>query len=103
MQIQKFWTLLLLISISFSIVHASVLCAIEDEHCSVNEYVKELSEPVECGDSCDFHYIFHISYIINEQSSLNLCSNSRIIPPIDPNELCPNGSILPSYRPPINA
>lgn len=103
MRIRKFWTLLLLISISFFVAHASVFSAVQDEHCSVNKYVQEISEPVDCGDLCDIHYMFHMSFILPLKNTLNIYNNSQLLPPIHPNEHYQNGSILPSYRPPITA
>ena len=63
MKKHNLWTILLLFSFSFSIVHAFVIEANEIEHCSVQEYVQEFSQSNDCGDVCDIHHMFHMSYI----------------------------------------
>ena len=57
--------LVLLLALTFNIVHASII-AVED-HCaheSVNEYVSEQFESQECDDLCDIHHLFHFTAII---------------------------------------
>jgi len=62
---KRFVHLLLLLSMIFSIAHASIL-SIED-HClheSVSEYIVEQDSSVDCGDLCDLHHLFHFAAII---------------------------------------
>ena len=67
MNIKKIWTLLLLLAMSFSIVHAYAFSAIEaDHHGSVHEYIQELSVPTDHGDICDIHFEYHVSYLLPE-------------------------------------
>jgi hypothetical protein len=68
----KLINLLLLVAMSFSIVHGVVLDVHDEEsHCSVQEYVAEFSAPIHDddtheheNDACDSHYMFHISFLL---------------------------------------
>ncbi len=57
---------LLLLSLSFNIVHASVI-AIEDDctHETAVEYSMEQHHDTDCEDLCDMHHLFHFMAIIN--------------------------------------
>ena len=57
---------LLLLSLSFNIVHASVI-AIEDDctHEVAVEFTLEQHHDTECEDLCDMHHLFHFMAIIN--------------------------------------
>ena len=57
---------LLLSSLFFNIVHASVLALEEDcHHDSVSEYILDSHVDDTCGDLCDMHYMFHFIAIIS--------------------------------------
>jgi len=62
--------LLILISISFSIAHGVIIDTHQDNHCSINEFVVEFSEPLthdieeHNGDLCNTHFMLHISFIL---------------------------------------
>lgn len=58
--------LLLLLSLFFSIAHASVI-AIEDDchHETVHEYIMEQTQALDCGDLCDIHHVFHFMAILD--------------------------------------
>ncbi|MDD5160750.1 MAG: hypothetical protein PHI47_11900 [Sulfuricurvum sp.] len=70
MKKRNFWTILLLLSFSFSIVNDFVIEANEKDHCSIQQYVQEFSQPTHCGDLCDIRYMFHISFILPAQTQL---------------------------------
>ena len=57
---------LLLLSLLFNIVHASVI-AMEDDchHETVAEYIMEQNIDDECGDLCDMDHLFHFIAILN--------------------------------------
>ncbi len=61
--------ILLLVSLLFNIVHASVI-VVEDscEHDSIAEYIIEQTADLECGDLCDMHHLFHFVAIITEET-----------------------------------
>lgn len=104
----KLINLLLLVVMSFSIAHGVVLDTHEEEnHCSVQEYVAEFSAPIHDdemheheNDTCDSHYIFHISFLLPENFSLfeveiktlTLELLPLVYPTINPNN---------NFRPPI--
>lgn len=56
---------LLLLSLAFNILHASVI-ALEDKcaHETATEYVLEQNQGTNCGDLCDMHHLFHFMAII---------------------------------------
>lgn len=84
-------------------VHALVISAVQDEHCSVNEYVHELSEPVDCGDICDIHHMFHVTFIIPDYSNFQPCYNKKTAPISHLNQNYQNRLTATPYRPPISA
>ncbi len=63
---KKFINLLTLIAISFSIAHGVIIDTHQDNHCSINEFVVEFSEPLihdieeHNGDLCNTHFMLHI-------------------------------------------
>ncbi len=73
---KKLLNLILLIAISFSIAHGVVLDTHQDEHCSVQEYVAEFSQPINHdideheGDICNSHFMLHLSFLIPSSFSL---------------------------------
>jgi len=77
----KLINLLLLVVMSFSIAHGVVLeDDYESNHCSIQEYVAEFSLPHEHGDShekkyahdsCETHYMFHLSFLLPDMFSLS--------------------------------
>jgi hypothetical protein len=64
MRTKRVWTLALLIAFAFSMLHEYAYAALDDDHCSVQEYVHELSQPSDHGDICDTHYEYHTSYLL---------------------------------------
>jgi len=60
--------LLLLLSLSFNISHATFL-AIEESHDSchhttVSDFAKQQTQSDACGDLCDIHHLFHFIAIV---------------------------------------
>jgi len=70
MRIDKFWSLALLIAFTFSIVHEFAYAALDDDRCSVQEYVHELDQPSDHGDMCDTHFEFHTAYLLPDRVEL---------------------------------
>lgn len=70
MKKHKIWTVLLLLSMSFSMLNAFVLEASEKDQCSIQEYVLEFSQSNHCGDLCDVRHMFYISFILPAQTQL---------------------------------
>jgi len=53
---------------SFSVLHAFVIEALDTHACQVSEYVHDINEQeieeLSQGDICHIHHFFHISFII---------------------------------------
>jgi len=105
----KLINLLLLVVMSFSIAHGVLLNdEHKDNHCSIQEYVSEFSEPIihhknthkHKNDACESHYMFHISFLLPNTFSLFLV-NKKIF--ISDSELLINTNTFPNntFRPPI--
>jgi len=72
MNSKKIWSLLLLFAMSFSIVHDYAFAVLDDNHCSVEAYVAELSPSVSCEKAdmlCDIHFEYHTAYLFLEKSA----------------------------------
>jgi len=76
MNVRKLCSFLLLIAMSFSLVHDYEFVHLDDEHCSAQEYVHELTLPSSelDGDIHTTHFDHHISYIL----PLNISVLSKI-------------------------
>lgn len=73
MKIQKLLTVVLLMAISFNVLHAFTISFLDEDHCSVSEYVQEIEQASEHdlkGDICDIHHNFHLLYILPESSTI---------------------------------
>ena len=104
----KLINLLLLVVMSFSIAHGVVIDTHDEEsHCSVQEYVAEFSAPIHDddlheheSDTCDSHYMFHISFLLPQNFSLFELTRTDVI--AQPTFLAyPFLNTENSFRPPI--
>lgn len=59
MKLKSIITFSILIALSFSIVHEYAYTFLDDEQCSVNEYVAELDAPTGVDALCDTHHGYH--------------------------------------------
>jgi len=69
MNIQKMISIVLLMAMSFSSLHAYAITLLDEDHCSVTEYVQEIEQASSSefsGDVCDVHHEFHILYLLPE-------------------------------------
>jgi len=58
---------------SFQVLHAYVIDALDTHSCEVSEYVLEFSQPISddiSDDICNIHSEFHSTYIIPENITL---------------------------------
>jgi hypothetical protein len=84
----KLINLFLLVVMSFSIAHGVVLDRHADDHCSIQEYVEEFSMPdvhhdEHETDSCDTHYMFHVSFLLPDTFSLfEISQEVFVLPPL---------------------
>ena len=72
MNIQKTISIVLLIAMSFSSLHAYAITLLDEDHCSVSEYVQEIQQASlseSSGDVCDVHHEFHVLYLLPETSA----------------------------------
>jgi len=61
-------TLSLLFAFSFSMIHEYAFTILDENRCSVGEYVSELKAPSNCGDICDIHYEYHQAYMFPQKT-----------------------------------
>lgn len=102
MKKNTFWTVLLLLSFSFSMVHAFVIEANEVDHCTAQEYVQEFSQSNNCGDLCDLRHMFYQSFtIVNTTILFDYNDHSDTPVYIEKNYLFQLNPL--SFRPPIAA
>jgi hypothetical protein len=84
---KKLINLILLIAISFSIAHGVLLDTHQDEHCTVQEFVAEFSEPIvhdldeHEGDICNTHFMLHLSFLVPINFSLFEINLTEFISP----------------------
>jgi hypothetical protein len=79
MKRNKLWSILLLISLSFSIFHGLAFANFDHEEHDVYTFIHEISEPSDHNDMCDFHAEFHNSYLLPQKKllySARLASNA---------------------------
>jgi len=66
---RKIISILLLMAVSFSTLHAFTIVLLDEDHCSVIEYVQEIEQASSSefsGDVCDVHHEFHVLYLLPE-------------------------------------
>ena len=75
MNSRKLITLVLLLAMSFSTLHAFTITLLDDDHCNVSEYIQEIeqaSSDTFSGDICDIHHEFHIPFLLPEPTLTSL-------------------------------
>ena len=65
----KLLSIILLVTFSFSSLHAFAISFLDEAHCSVDEYVLEIDNLVVHSDTsdsdiCDIHHIFHTPFLL---------------------------------------
>ncbi len=68
MKFKSITTLVLLFALGFSVVHEYAFSLHDKDHCSVTEYVHELSAPTSHGDICDIHFEYHQSFLLSKKT-----------------------------------
>ena len=59
-------------AMSFSSLHAYAITLLDEDHCSVTEYVQEIEQASSSelsGDVCDVHHEFHVLYLLPEPTA----------------------------------
>ena len=100
MHSKKIWSLLLLFVMGFTVVHEYVYTTFDNDHCTTQEYISELSTSNDHGDLCDIHFEYHSSYIL--VASTKLILPKKISSAIkSPNILYSFDSLMTLLKPPI--
>jgi len=90
MKRNRFLSILMLLSLTFSIVHEFAIVFYENahSHCDVTHYVEEFSQPLPKRTNhetlCANHYIFHIAYIITKRLRLQMDKSVYTTPKREP-------------------
>ena len=63
MKLKSIITFSILLALSFSIVHEFTFAALDENQCSVSEFVSEFDAPTGSDDICDIHYEYHQAYM----------------------------------------
>ncbi len=90
---------------SFSVLHAFVIEALDTHACQVSEYVHDMSDQTEEfseGDICHIDHFFHISFIIPELQ-IELCYQNFSQKPLSRNKIYEYSSYDNFLKPPINS
>lgn len=97
----KKWSILLLIAMSFSLVHDYAFLLHDDQH-SVKEYVSQLETPASSmsSDLHDTHFEYHVAYIFPTKSaSLSNMKREKTI--FTYNEIFLSWNYFNFFKPPI--
>jgi len=70
MKLKNITALILLVALSFSIVHEYSVVFYDKDHHNVAEYVLELSGPSSHGDICDIHFEYHQSFLLSQNTKI---------------------------------
>ncbi len=75
MKTRKLISIVLLLAMGFSSLHAFAIDFLDEDHCEVSSYVQEFSQSSdhdEQGDICKIHHEFHIAFVLPEITLLPL-------------------------------
>ena len=67
-------TFLLLLAMSFQVLHAFVIDALDTHSCAVSEYVTEFSQSINDdfhGDICNIHSEFHNPFLLPQEIKIS--------------------------------
>jgi len=70
MYFRKIVSISLLFSMAFAMAHEITFSLVEVDHCTVQEYAKEITQPVEKGDICDIHFEYHHAFLLPASTKL---------------------------------
>ena len=68
MKLKSIITFSILLALSFSITHEFAYTFLDEEQCTVNEYVAELDAPTGVDELCDTHYEYHNIYTFSQDN-----------------------------------
>ena len=67
MKLKSIITFSILLALSFSIMHEFTFTLLDEEQCSVSDYVNELDAPTGVDELCDIHYEYHQAYMFPQK------------------------------------
>ncbi len=73
MKTRKLISVLLLMAMGFSSLHAYAISFLDEDHCEVREYIQEFSQESTHNvknDICNIHHEFHIAFVLPEATLL---------------------------------
>ena len=73
MKTRKLISVLLLMAMGFSGLHAYAINFLDENHCEVHQYVQEFSQESTHNDKhdvCNIHHAFHIAFVLPEVTLL---------------------------------
>jgi len=81
MKLKSLITFSILLALSFSITHEFAYAFLDEEKCTVTEYVHELDAPTGVDALCDTHHEYHQAYMFPKEqfSTQNLDKASELI------------------------
>ena len=68
MRLKNIITFSVLFALSFSMVHEFVFSELDENKCSVSEYVLEFDAPTGADDICDIHFEYHQAAMFPQKS-----------------------------------
>jgi len=93
-------TFLLLFIMSLYVTHGLFFIEHHEHEHDAIEYISELQAPVEHGDICDFHFVFHQVFLI--PTSLTLYHDTQAnVTPTQTQKTYLYAPLLEFYKPPI--
>jgi hypothetical protein len=104
MKTKKLFTLLLLLSMSFQVVHAYAIDMLDTHESSLHEYIQEFSQTINenaSDDLCKIHFEFHSPFIL-PQNQIFLQENNHVQKPFVLQNLYEFTAYENSIKPPIN-
>ena len=57
-------------ALTFSIVHEYAFVVLDENQCSVSEFIHEFDAPTGSDDICDMHCEYHHAYILSQYDSM---------------------------------
>ena len=82
MKFKNMITFSILIAFTFSIMHEYAFATLDENQCSISEFVAELDAPTGHDALCDTHFEYHNTYVLNDYdiATININKISQIIP-----------------------
>lgn len=70
MKLKNIITFSILFALSFSIMHEFTFSMLDENQCTLSEYINEFDAPTGSDDICDIHYEYHQAFMFPSQNIL---------------------------------